>query len=160
MIPSFIHSFIHWHNPRSVPYSHSQLHSSELCRMLCTTQSSVRNSCSGLRSFFVVRSQEVAGNRDVVSILELGGLWSAAATTLWWSSLGEARARWPKDHNRMYLTKSDRGSRPVVFLNSALVTWYATLCCWISVVVINQSWSSLIIKILFFADERIWNCSV
>ena len=99
-----IHSFIHWHTPGSVAVltTSSQWAMSDALR-----HAEYSPRINGLRSFCTVRSQQVAG-RPGRRFHSGGDLWGAAATTLWSSSLGEARARWPKYCNRLYLTKSDR----------------------------------------------------
>jgi len=97
---TFIHSFIHRHTPRSV----AVLATSRQWALLdAMRRAEFSPKFGGLRSFSTVRSQEVAGQPG--RRLHSGeGLRSAAATTLWWSSLGEARARWPKYCNHPYLT--------------------------------------------------------
>jgi len=64
--------------------------------MLCATQNSVQ--CS------VARGRPGSHRVTGTSFHSGGGFWSAAVTTLWWSSLGEARTRWPKYCSHMYLT--------------------------------------------------------
>ena len=52
-----------------------------------------------------------------------GGLLIAANTTLWWSSLYDPLARWPKTWSLLMRTNLEAAEHPVVLLTSAFVPW-------------------------------------
>ena len=77
------------------------------------SQAELSPKLNSLRSFSKVHSQEVAGNCNALSI-QVEVQKSAAAMTLWWSSLTGIPTKWRKYCNHLYLTKSDSGPQSLV----------------------------------------------